>query len=41
VGEQQKLLANLSASIQSAQVQIGKAAKEEGKTKLARAMKEV
>ena len=39
--EQQKLLEQLTASIQSATAAVGKAAREEGKVKLGRAMKDV
>jgi hypothetical protein len=39
--EQQKLLEQLTASIQSATSAVGKATREEGKVKLGRAMKDV
>jgi hypothetical protein len=39
--EQQKILEQLSKSLQSASVAVGKAVREEGKVKLGRAMKEV
>jgi len=39
--EQQNLLEQLTASIQSATAAVGKAAREEGKVKLSRAMKDV
>jgi len=39
--EQQQLLEQLTASMQSASTAVGKAAREEGKVKLGRAMKDV